>query len=116
MNWRLQAACTGRPELFFGDEAASSPAYQLRTAAAKALCGSCPVLGPCRDFAVSNGIPFGVFGGMTEKERRAIPGAQVTRWCGQYLHVLPEGAPRCHQCDRARERAHRAAQRQEAAA
>lgn len=39
---------------------------------AKALCTACPVIVECLDYALSAGEDYGVWGGMTEDERRAV--------------------------------------------
>ncbi|WP_285729311.1 WhiB family transcriptional regulator [Nocardiopsis sp. ATB16-24] len=39
---------------------------------AKLLCRSCPVQADCLAEALDNRIEFGVWGGMTERERRAL--------------------------------------------
>jgi WhiB family transcriptional regulator, redox-sensing transcriptional regulator len=40
--------------------------------AAKRVCATCEVRVECLDFAVGNGIGFGVYGGMDERERREL--------------------------------------------
>ena len=39
---------------------------------AKAICGVCPVQDPCTEHAVSIREPFGIWGGLTEGERRNL--------------------------------------------
>lgn len=36
-------------------------------------CASCAALGACKDYGLTNSKESGVFGGMTEKQRRAHP-------------------------------------------
>ena len=69
-RWRELAACRGADlDVFFPDRGESAgPARQV--------CAACPVLQPCLDYAISNRIPYGVWGGLTERERRALQ----TRW------------------------------------
>lgn len=43
-----------------------------REAVAKRICATCPVLGPCLDYALATREPHGVWGGLNETERRAI--------------------------------------------
>lgn len=63
--WRKSAACKGADQdLFFLDRGRSATA-------AKAICAGCPVAGACLDFALAENMPKGIFGGMTERERRA---------------------------------------------
>jgi WhiB family redox-sensing transcriptional regulator len=71
MDWRDSAACRQQdPDLFF-PEGTAGPA--LRQAdRAKQVCQSCPVRTPCLRFAVRHGLAFGIWGGTTGEERRAI--------------------------------------------
>ena len=46
---------------------------------AKAICQDCPVLDECRDHALSTREPYGVWGGMSEEERRAYYERQARR-------------------------------------
>lgn len=70
-DWRHRAACTSvDPELFF-PTAVGGSALVEQEAAAKAVCARCPVLGECRQWAVTQ-LPYGIAGGLTENERRAI--------------------------------------------
>lgn len=39
---------------------------------AKELCFGCPVLRQCREWAMRNAEPFGVWGGMTVSERKRL--------------------------------------------
>ncbi|WP_055693025.1 WhiB family transcriptional regulator [Streptomyces prasinopilosus] len=73
-------ACTGLADLFYNaDDTAGAMDQGLarrRIAVAKELCGECPFLEPCRDFALKpNGKQqHGVAGALTSKERRALKG------------------------------------------
>ncbi|QUH03598.1 WhiB family transcriptional regulator [Saccharopolyspora erythraea] len=70
-NWRDQAACLDEdPELFFPVSEVGPGARQA--SAAKAVCARCPVRSECLDYALENGLDHGVFGGMTDRERRAL--------------------------------------------
>jgi WhiB family redox-sensing transcriptional regulator len=63
-------ACAGLDtEMFFSDSTST-------TARAKAICSQCPVRDLCLDWAIQN-AEFGVFGGLTAKERSAAYGAVV---------------------------------------
>jgi WhiB family redox-sensing transcriptional regulator len=71
MDWRHQAVCGEEdPELFFpiGN---SGPAV-LQTEEAKAVCRRCPVMEACLQWALSSDQQHGVWGGMSEDERRAM--------------------------------------------
>ena len=39
---------------------------------AKAICNSCVVKSECLEFALNDGIEFGIFGGVTANERKAL--------------------------------------------
>jgi WhiB family transcriptional regulator, redox-sensing transcriptional regulator len=70
MDWRHHAACREvDPELFFpiGN---TGPAL-LQIEEAKRVCRRCPVMDACLQWAVTSGQDAGVWGGMSEDERRA---------------------------------------------
>jgi WhiB family redox-sensing transcriptional regulator len=71
MTWRDRAACLGEdPELFFpiGN---TGPAL-LQIAEAKAVCRRCEVVDSCMKWAIESGQDTGVWGGLSEDERRAL--------------------------------------------
>jgi hypothetical protein len=43
---------------------------------ARQVCAACPVRQPCLDYAITNRITHGIWGGLTERERRALQ----SRW------------------------------------
>jgi WhiB family redox-sensing transcriptional regulator len=65
-RWRELAACRGTDlEVFFPERGQSAePARQV--------CAGCPVRQPCLDYAITNRIAYGIWGGLTERERRAL--------------------------------------------
>jgi WhiB family transcriptional regulator, redox-sensing transcriptional regulator len=65
-GWRYRAACRGVDlEVFFpGRGESAEPARQI--------CARCPVRQPCLDYAISHGIVDGIWGGLTERDRRAL--------------------------------------------
>ncbi|MFH9016477.1 WhiB family transcriptional regulator [Streptomyces sp. NPDC017943] len=70
-DWRTQGACTKEdPELFF-PIGTTGPAL-LQIAEAKAVCRRCPVLQTCAQWALEQGEPHGVWGAMSEDERRRL--------------------------------------------
>jgi WhiB family redox-sensing transcriptional regulator len=74
-DWASKAACrAARP-----DELFVKGAEQNR---AKQLCSGCPVRTECLAEALDNQIEWGVWGGMTERERRALLRRRpnVTSW------------------------------------
>ncbi len=71
MDWRHRAACRDEdPELFF-PVGTSGPAL-LQIAEAKIACRRCPVSTKCLNWALASGQDTGVWGGMSEDERRAV--------------------------------------------
>jgi WhiB family redox-sensing transcriptional regulator len=71
MDWRHRAACRDEdPELFF-PVGTSGPAL-LQITDAKAVCRRCPVSAECLNWALTSGQDAGVWGGMSEDERRAV--------------------------------------------
>ncbi|MFF1511875.1 WhiB family transcriptional regulator [Streptomyces sp. NPDC058326] len=70
-NWRERSACREEdPELFFpiGN---TGPAL-LQIEEAKAVCRRCPVMETCLRWAMEHGEDGGVWGGLSEDERRAM--------------------------------------------
>jgi WhiB family redox-sensing transcriptional regulator len=71
MDWRHRAICRDEdPELFFpfGN---TGPAL-LQIEQAKAVCRRCPVIQECLAWALESGQDAGVWGGLSEDERRAL--------------------------------------------
>ena len=64
-DWVAHAACAGRDP----DELFVRGAEQNR---AKLICTPCPVRDECLAEALDNRIGIGVWGGLTERERRAL--------------------------------------------
>ena len=72
-EWRESAACLDYPSiLFFGlDDIESAPERRTREDAAKRVCFSCRVRADCLDYALATREPYGIWGGLTELERKA---------------------------------------------
>ena len=71
VDWREFAACIGHdPELFFPAGETGPAVAQIR--AAKKICGSCGVQGDCLAYAIETNQAAGVWGGLTEDERRPV--------------------------------------------
>jgi WhiB family redox-sensing transcriptional regulator len=71
MDWVHQARCKDTdPELFFPVGTTGPAASQI--AAAKAVCMKCDVRSECLEWAMSTGQDAGVWGGLSEEERRAL--------------------------------------------
>ncbi|HUC06340.1 MAG TPA: WhiB family transcriptional regulator [Acidimicrobiales bacterium] len=67
-TWRKQAACRGLDaDVFYPD-----PEDEVDAAEAKAICALCPVRQACLEHALAHREREGVWGGMTERERRRI--------------------------------------------
>ena len=74
-DWTTSASCnSGDPDVLFARGAAQN--------LAKVVCRSCPVRMECLADALDNRVEYGVWGGMTERERRALlrRSPQVTSW------------------------------------
>lgn len=71
LNWRDRAACLDEdPELFF-PIGAKEPAM-LQIEEAKHVCARCEVRADCLLWALTIGEDHGVWGGLSEDERRAL--------------------------------------------
>ena len=68
-GWQRDAACLGAsPELFF--PVGHTALGRAEAWAAKRICSGCPVRTRCLEWAIRTGESTGVWGGMTEEERR----------------------------------------------
>jgi WhiB family redox-sensing transcriptional regulator len=76
--WRDDAACRDAdPELFFPDGDTKSARAQVKTA--KLICRGCPVSATCLSWALASGQEAGIWGGLTEDERRRLHRRRGTR-------------------------------------
>ena len=65
-TWQGRANCMGvDPDLFFPERGAS-------TREAKEVCRGCVVREDCLEYALANGEKFGIWGGLSERERRRL--------------------------------------------
>lgn len=65
-GWREQALCAQTdPESFFPEKGCS-------TKDAKSICALCPVRAECLAEAIEQDERFGVWGGLSERERRRL--------------------------------------------
>jgi WhiB family redox-sensing transcriptional regulator len=70
-HWLNEAACRDAdPELFFPDGDIRSVQAQVSTA--KLICGGCPVSATCLSWALTSGQQAGIWGGLTEGERKRL--------------------------------------------
>lgn len=73
-SWQLRALCRGNhSHLFFPPSTFErKEERERREARAKAICSVCPVQEACLDYAVEIREPYGIWGGLTETERRQV--------------------------------------------
>ena len=65
-SWRLDGLCAETdPEAFFPEKGGS-------TRDAKRVCAGCPVRLECLEYALGNDERFGIWGGLSERERRRV--------------------------------------------
>lgn len=65
-GWARDAKClSADPDTFFPEKGGS-------TREAKRICAMCDVRQQCLEFALSNDERFGIWGGMSERERRKL--------------------------------------------
>ena len=70
-SWQRLANCLGvDPDLFF-------PERGVSTREAKEVCRGCVVRSDCLDYALANGEKFGIWGGLSERERRTVRRARA---------------------------------------
>jgi Transcription factor WhiB len=106
------AACAGRWEHFFAEDSDRSEGYRKtrrRVAHAKEICATCPAAAraACLRFALDHGITDGIWGGLTEDQRKDLrPSPRTLPMCGNDLHVMtpentytyPNGWKACRAC------------------
>lgn len=71
IEWRDLAACNGHdPSLFFPAGETGPAASQIQQA--KRICASCDVQEDCLIYAIETNQVAGIWGGLTEDERRPV--------------------------------------------
>ncbi len=66
LGWQERALCAQTdPEAFFPEKGGS-------TREAKRVCSSCEVRSECLEYALANDERFGIWGGLSERERRKL--------------------------------------------
>ena len=66
LSWQTDALCAQTdPEAFFPEKGGS-------TRDAKRICTTCEVKAQCLDYALQNDERFGIWGGLSERERRRL--------------------------------------------
>ncbi len=73
-EWRERAACLPLPGiLFFGMDDNESPMERrAREEQAKSICADCGVRSECLAYALATKEPYGIWGGLTELERKSL--------------------------------------------
>lgn len=66
----LEVECRAKGDLFTGGPSCDPPGRDV--VRAKPLCQRCPVQQACLAYALDHGEEFGVWGGLTSRERRAL--------------------------------------------
>ena len=70
-GWRYQAACRG------ANLNLSFPGRGESAEPARRICARCPVREPCLDYGLRHGITHGIWGGLAERDRRALRSQRV---------------------------------------
>ena len=66
LSWQADAVCAQTdPEAFFPEKGGS-------TRDAKRICSGCEVKAQCLEYALANDFRFGIWGGLSERERRKL--------------------------------------------
>ena len=68
LAWRVKGSCRGSDPLIFYPPSDEDDLAEP----AKLICAACPVRKPCLEFALSTREKHGVWGGLTERERRRV--------------------------------------------
>ena len=66
MDWMAEGNCNNHPPAVF------FPSDGVGVEVAKKICGTCPVQERCLEYALSQRIDHGVWGGTSERQRRRI--------------------------------------------
>jgi WhiB family transcriptional regulator, redox-sensing transcriptional regulator len=107
-DWRDRALCAEvDPDLHFPERGAP-------TRPAKTVCAACEVRAECLEYALEHGEAFGVWGGLSEHERRRLRSERAASHppvCGNGLHLMdeantytyPNGHRACRACRKSHE-------------
>lgn len=101
LGWQAHALCasSGSPDDWFPDK--GRPRARVRH-----TCAACPVREQCLAYAIGNGIRYGIWGGLAEEERRALPSGAPPppAYCAAGRHPRSPGSTgargRCLACRR----------------
>lgn len=71
------AACAETdPDAFYPESGGEGRAVAKQ---ARRVCRGCELIDPCLKWALDTAEPFGIWGGLTERERRAVTGRRRRR-------------------------------------
>lgn len=72
-QWQQRAACRGMSSAtFFSPPGERGRARRVREERARAVCGGCEVVDLCAAAALRQGETYGVWGGLSDDERRQL--------------------------------------------
>jgi len=71
-EWMDEAACKGMTDMFFPEQGDSDGTV----AKAKLVCSTCIVKDDCLQFAVDNSFIYGIWGGMSARQRKTYKAEQ----------------------------------------
>ena len=85
-TWRAFSRCIDNPDRMFVQGAAQNEAVTI--------CRHCPVLVPCGTDALDSRTEFGVWGGMTERQRRVLlkDHPDIESWADFFASHRPKSA------------------------
>ena len=97
--WVADAACSGHPEheIFFSEKETCKANYQR----AKLICSGCPVWKDCLDYSMRNYEQFGIWGGLTIKERTSLRRGGKARICSHCRLIrvfMKKAQDTCEKC------------------
>jgi WhiB family redox-sensing transcriptional regulator len=74
LDWQEDGLCRQyNVEIFFGpDQPETEIEKDAREEHAKAICRHCPVITPCLEFAMDTNQKYGIWGGLTDRERASL--------------------------------------------
>lgn len=73
-DWKSRAACHSLIEFFYPPRGERAQERERRETRAKEVCARCAVRSQCLEYALEHREADGIWGGLTEKERKAWPG------------------------------------------
>lgn len=74
IEWQHLAACRGERAAFYPPLQGESKSERLtRERIAKSICETCTVRDECLDHAIDHDERYGIWGGLTDSERRHLP-------------------------------------------